>query len=68
LTELFPDALRGVSLDLPAEQLQRHLAKLKRHLTVGQLLECPRVLDSHYARLAIEHAITREAGVNPPSR
>jgi hypothetical protein len=43
------------------------LAKLNRHLTVGQLLECPRVLDSHYARLAIEHAISRQAGINPPA-
>jgi hypothetical protein len=62
LTEHFPEALRGVRLDLPAERLQRHLARLKRYLTVGDLLENPKVLDHYYARLAIQHAIEREAG------
>lgn len=62
LSRHFPDALKGVSLDLPNEKLQGHLAKLKRSMTVGQMLENPQVLDSYYARLAIEHAIKREGG------
>jgi GAF domain-containing protein len=64
LTEQFPESLRGVRLDLPADKLQKHLSRLKRHLTVGDLLENPKVLDSYYARLAIQHAIAREGGAN----
>jgi hypothetical protein len=62
LSRHFPEALRGVKLDVPDEKLQAHLAKLKRSMTVGQMLECQQVLDSGYARLAIEHAIKREGG------
>lgn len=64
LNREFPDSLAGVKLDLNEDQLKKRLSKLKRSMTVRQILESPQALDSFYVVGTIRQAVRREKGVS----